>query len=233
MGIPFNDQTSTHVVAITGLAGSGKDTVADILATHVGFTKVAFADPLRAEITRGFDLGLQDTLLTQRDTKALPTARLALVECNDFGFIGAVARATAATVNGAWLQEPRSPRQILRWWGTEYRRAERVSYWTSLMERRIHSLHQLGHRRVVISDCRFENEAQTVRRLGGVLYQVTRPAESHEQDGEHASATDGAKLNPSACIVNDGTLQNLRDLVLGHWWAHEASLATVHVRIED
>lgn len=35
------------IVGLAGLAGSGKDTVADILVKNFGFVKVAFADPLK------------------------------------------------------------------------------------------------------------------------------------------------------------------------------------------
>ena len=35
-------------IALTGAAGAGKDTVADILGFHFGYTRIAFADPVRA-----------------------------------------------------------------------------------------------------------------------------------------------------------------------------------------
>lgn len=38
---------STSVIGLTGFAGSGKDTVADILVEEHGYVKLAFADPLR------------------------------------------------------------------------------------------------------------------------------------------------------------------------------------------
>lgn len=38
---------SSSIIGLTGFAGSGKDTVADILVAEYGFVKLAFADPLR------------------------------------------------------------------------------------------------------------------------------------------------------------------------------------------
>jgi hypothetical protein len=35
------------IIGLSGYARSGKDTVADYLVTHKGFTRVAFADPIR------------------------------------------------------------------------------------------------------------------------------------------------------------------------------------------
>lgn len=48
------------LIGIAGLAGSGKDTVADYLWERHGFTKIAFADPLRraASAIFGLDAGV-------------------------------------------------------------------------------------------------------------------------------------------------------------------------------
>lgn len=37
----------SSIIGLTGFAGSGKDTVADILVAEYGYVKLAFADPLR------------------------------------------------------------------------------------------------------------------------------------------------------------------------------------------
>ena len=120
-----------QIIAFTGSAGTGKDTAADILATHCGFTKLAFADALRAEVQAAFNVPAE--LLTRRDLKEMHTAELALVECTDMGLIGTLVRAAMAAsthaLDYAWIEAPRSPRQILQWWGTEYRRAQKINYW--------------------------------------------------------------------------------------------------------
>ena len=124
-----------QIIALTGLAGTGKDTAADILVTHCGFTKLAFAAALRTEVQAAFNVPAE--LLTRRDLKEMPTAALALVECTDMGFIGALVRANA-TNNvrfdvPAWFRGSLSPRQVMQLWGTEYRRAQRVNYWLDLL----------------------------------------------------------------------------------------------------
>ena len=55
------------LVGLTGLAGSGKDTVANIMATHFGYRKFAFADPLYLEIADAFEVEVID--LNRRDCK--------------------------------------------------------------------------------------------------------------------------------------------------------------------
>ncbi len=229
----YQDTAPISLIALSGLAGAGKDTAANVLVTHAGFSSLAFADPLRNEVAQAYQLRSDETgLLTNRSTKETPTARLAIIECDSFGFTGAVARATGATVDDEWLHTPRSPRQVLQWWGTEYRRQQRSNYWTNQMLLRIKSLVQAGQRRFVITDCRFENEATAVRRLGGIVWQVTRPAaEEAATEGQHASVNDGSTLLPTVVIRNRGDLLDLRAHVLAAWWSMEANVVVERVEI--
>lgn len=222
-----------HIIALTGQAGSGKDTAADMLVGACRFTKLAFADALRREVAEAFRLDVDNmqSLLSDRAAKETPTTRLRLLECRDFGFIGAVALANRATVTHEWATMGRTPRQILQWWGTEYRRSQRLDYWTSMLYSHLHQLHKLdGRTRFVITDCRFENEAALVRSLGGVVWQIERPGLPQVENG-HASTADPAKLHPSAVIPNATSLNALREAVLGEWWAWEAQLESVKVEI--
>lgn len=226
--------TPLQIIAFTGSAGTGKDTAADILVTHCGFTRLAFADALRAEVQAAFNVPAE--LLTRRDLKEMPTSALAFVECTDMGFIGALARAEAAcykSVGPEWFKEKRSPREVLQLWGTEYRRAQRVNYWLELLRSRITQLHALdGRTRFVLTDCRFENEAALVRAMGGVVWQITRDG-VQPVEGQHASATDGTRLNPSVVIDNSSTLHSLREAVLGEWLALETQTNVQTLRLVD
>ncbi len=227
--------TQTHIIALTGLAGSGKDSVADVLVNHAGFTKLAFAGALRQEIIEAFRLDTDGSaaLLANRDTKEVPTQRLSMMECRDYGYIGAVAEATRATVGVEWCSAPRSPRQVMQWWGTEYRRDRtRVDYWTRKLGDHIRGLHRIdGRSKFVITDCRFENEAVLVRQMGGTVWQVAR-GDVANVEGGHASQTDGTKLAPDNIIDNYGSLDHLREQVLAEWWAMEAQLESVKVEVQ-
>ena len=223
-----------QIIALTGSANTGKDTAADILVTHCGFTKLAFADALRAEVQAAFSVPAE--LLTRRDLKEMATSALALVECTDMGFIGAVlidAFSEMNEIHRIWYTQTRTPRNILQLWGTEYRRAQRVNYWLDLLRERIHQLHALdGRTRFVITDCRFENEAAMVRAMGGVVWQVTRDGLENVENG-HASATDGSKLNPSVVIDNSSSIHALREAMLCEWIALETQTDVEAVRITD
>ena len=199
----------TILIGLTGLAGAGKDTVADALVEHAGFTKVAFADELRQEVLHAFERAdLQ--LLTDRATKETPSDRLALGWCTDLEFVRAV---NASQYGGAMpleaLDVPRSPRQILQWWGTEYRRAQDEEYWVALLNNRIRTLQGQGQPHIVVTDCRFPNEAKALRSMGGEVWQVFRPGLRPVELG-HASQASGDALQPERFIVNSSTIAELR-----------------------
>ncbi|MGE3346085.1 MAG: hypothetical protein AB7I35_01480 [Ramlibacter sp.] len=222
--------TATTIIALTGAAGAGKDSAANILATHARFTRLAFADPLRAEVAHAFDLTARADLLSGRDTKDTPHDALALRNCKSFCFIGAVALATHACVNSAWLDAPRSPRQVLQWWGTEYRRAENPAYWTRALALRLSAAVKANGTRFVITDCRMANELALVRNLGGVLWRLHRPG-LQPVEGQHSSAAEWQGFDANAEIRNHGTLMDLRTEVLRQWWAMDSGLAAHEVAV--
>jgi hypothetical protein len=123
------------LIGLTGLAGTGKDTVADLLVTHCGFTKLAFADKLYAEIEHAF--GVEQLYLKHRSTKEHPMTALALRKCNADGFVGRMIIHYGEQDQRLDLDAPRSPRQILQWWGTEYRRKQNPDYWTTAVNHQI------------------------------------------------------------------------------------------------
>lgn len=218
--------TAPIIIALTGLAGAGKDTVADTLVTHAGFTKMAFADALRTEVAEAFGLGDRYGILSDRATKEQPHNLLALVRCvhsaDGIDFVRQLG-AEAASLGDpdpdytAWMLAPHSPRQILQCWGTEYRRAQDPDYWTKQARERIEQLmiegERQGYTRIVITDCRFDNEAATVRALGGTLWQVVRPG-LQSVEGGHASQTDGARLQPDVTLLNGSTVVGLMHTAL-------------------
>lgn len=223
------------LVALTGPAGAGKDTVADYLVNHGGFIKLAFADPLRAEVTEAFDLYERQDILTNRAAKEAPHHALALRNChlggNGFGFIGAIATATRACVDSAWLDAPRSPRQILQWWGTEYRRRQNDHYWITKMAERVGHHRGQGREHIAITDCRFANELDWVRAVGGKLWRVDRPG-LPRVEGLHASAMGLPDTEANVTLRNDTDLNALRDGVLKHWWAMDAGIAHERLHVE-
>jgi len=227
----------THIIGLTGYASAGKDTVAKLLGEHCGFRVVAFAGALRAEVAAGFGIDMHS--MTHPVAKNLATSALTMRKA-PIAFLAAVALAVPGVPRNddgmptpEWLDRPRSPRQIMQWWGTEYRRASEPNYWTSLLTQRIVDMSRNGLSRFAITDVRFLNEANSVRAMGGTLWQVRRTGidASTTKEGQHASVTDGREFDPDTVIGNTHDLRHLQEVVLGEFLALETGIAGTTVGV--
>lgn len=189
------------LIALCGAAGAGKDTAADMLPAR----KLAFADTLYAEVAASWDV--EQHVLRCRETKELESPILSVAHCKDLGFR-----------TNCWRDfhnRPRSPRQILQWWG-DYRRAQDPDYFVDAAFVDTCVTMQVDGDSVVITDVRFPNEAAMVRQLGGQIWQIKRPGYQAGGTG-HASDTDGSEFRPEVVLENFGSLDDLRRTVLDAW----------------
>ena len=118
--------TQFTLIGLTGYAGAGKDTAADFLVKHCGFSKIAFADDLRAQISGAFSLGLNSKIL--HENKETPSEYLTLHNCSDDSFVDTVLRINdihTPEQEEEFIRVELTPRQVMQWWGTEYRRAQK------------------------------------------------------------------------------------------------------------
>lgn len=219
------------VVGLMGLRGSGKDTVANFLVTDAGWKRIGFADGLYREVAEAF--GVTVEFLGNRDTKELPQPELALMHCSDDAFVTVMLREAEANLAqgelvAACLAQPRSPRQIMQYWGTEYRRATvRNDYWREQV--RAHVLARPDDN-FVITDVRFPDEATTVTDLGGTLARVVRPDLAGSADPALMHASEQAMLNyevPAVFVNAEGPqgLLNLKNAVLAEYEQQAMELA--------
>ena len=207
---------NTHTTApgvllgLTGRAGAGKDTCAQLLHEH-GFASIAFADALRAEVAEAWRI--DPRMLADRDTKEWAIPALALTNCTDWRFVHALIGASGA-LSPEDMTAPRSPRWVMQRWGTEYRRRQNTLYWTDIVARWVGQQREQAlqaHRPALlcITDVRFLNEASLVRALGGHVVQVHRPdlPELPTDTREHESE---APIITQVAVHNDGNLEHLR-----------------------
>lgn len=188
-----------RIIGLTGARGAGKDTVAKMLASEL-FVRTAFADALYIEVAKAY--GVPVDLLQYRSTKETPLMALALERCADLGFVARMrdvfAQELAECAKHAWLPEsldffaairqdevlaqwmaePRSPRFILQYWGTEYRReVSGDSYWRDQVSSQLQTR---PDEKFVVTDVRFPDEANLLRSMGGAIIRVTRPELAYE-----------------------------------------------------
>lgn len=103
-----------------------------------------------------------------------------------------------------WLGK--SPRQILQTLGTEWgRQMIHEDIWIMLCMNRC-----FGVANVVITDVRFDNEAEAIRQNGGVLVKIVRSAAGLGGDtGRHASESGVSEHLIHERLRNDGTIDDL------------------------
>lgn len=191
-----------RIIGLVGRAGAGKDTCAAILAETRGFARVAFADALREEVVQAFSI--DPFILSDRALKESATEQMRISKCADSNFIQRMADI------GEDISRQRSPREIMRLWGTEYRRAlHGDTYWTERTNDRVHDLFRAGFRRVCVTDVRYPNEAgYLVASLGGELWRIRRRS-SDSITSTHSSEAEIESISCNVTIFNDLTLDYL------------------------
>lgn len=140
------------LISITGLIGSGKDTIAEYLVAKHGFKQDSFAGNLKDAISTIFNW---DRELLEGKTE-----------------VGREWRDQIDTWWAARLGIPHlTPRWVLQYWGTEVcRHGFHDDIWIASLENKLKQSTQ----NIVISDCRFPNEIKMVQQLTGVTIQVSR-----------------------------------------------------------
>jgi len=188
------------IIAISGLIGSGKDTVADYLVNLHEFRRESFAGNLKNAMCEIF--GWDRDMLEGRSKSS---------------------REWREQVDEWWakrLNMPHlTPRWILQHVGTDVIRGHfHDDMWLASLENKLRKTDD----HIVISDVRFKNEVKMLKDLGAVCVEVTRgdrPAwYQYALDGDtkkleilkvHRSEYDWVGTDFDAVIDNNGTLDEL------------------------
>lgn len=116
----------------------------------------------------------------------------------------------------------KSPRYMMQTLGTEWgRELIHPDLWVILASERIDHLLQFA--RVVITDVRFENEAEMIRKKGGIIVHIIRPEVENSGDA-HASETGIEKKDEDYLIYNTSSLDELQLEVQGLYEHLESKL---------
>lgn len=208
------------LLGLAGAAGSGKDTCADYLVRRYGFLKFSFSDALYREVAAAF--GLEDeSLLRYRKTKDAPAQMLQLRMCKDRAFSELAVKLLDAQHKEVGVEpflypegQALSPRQILQWWGTEYRRAQAPNYWLDRagqwMAEVWGSCKYPEHRPqlFVNTSVRFPNERDWVRGFtNGQVWHLRR--EGLGAVNAHVSEAPLEVLEPERELFNNGSIDTL------------------------
>lgn len=228
------------IIGITGYAGSGKDTIADILVRDHGFGKVAFADPLKRICKEVFDFS-DEQLWGSSSKRDEPDLRYPRFEGN----LGTPAQALA--------QWPHylTPRYALQQLGSEWGRHCHKDVWVNYAMRIADALLSRskqpdpspgvalapsaaiigydprvgiltgfrgvyrGVTGIVIPDVRFPNEVAALRRRKAVIWRATHG--DRQRGGAGASLHESERhidaITPDVYVGGDGPLEELPAVV--------------------
>jgi hypothetical protein len=196
------------VVGLTGYAGVGKNSVADILVRDYGYIQLAFADPLK-EMIRDLNpiLGFIDRgACGCEDCKGRDIQPVHLQDLYDYDYIDQDIKEMAEF--GEEL------RRLWTTFGTEVMRKRQPDYWIRHMMTEI--LSENDDAKIVVTDVRYQNEAEFLNRLNAGdmldsrLWRIARPG---FEPGEHSSEQLAGLLGEEITLINDGTLEELAEIV--------------------
>lgn len=174
------------IIGLTGPAGAGKNTVAELLFRH-GYANFGFADPIYRAVSA--ILGVSQDALRDRATKEQP-----------IGWLDKSPRELLQTLGTDW------GRAMVRddiWIQIAMRQVEKTL------------AYQRGVGGVILTDVRFANEAEAIRAAGGVIWKVTRDATClAAAASKHSSEAGLPEDLVDAVIENHGTVADLEGIVM-------------------
>lgn len=152
------------LIAVTGSAGSGKDTFASALNDN--FVKLPFANALKESCMFKFGLSHDDVFSEQGKKRYVETWGKTVREILQ-------AEGTEAT-------KP--------FWGEDF--------WVKRWKMSYDTYKSRGVENIIVTDCRFDLEAQAIADLGGYVVRVIRP-------GSNSPLTEGEKSHASEKGISD------------------------------
>lgn len=194
------------LVGLIGKKRSGKDAFASRLVEAHGFQRLAFADPLKAAVLDANPILSVELDETHLFPESLPAQHPRL-------------RWVVAEIGWERAKELREVRRLLQATGVAMREHVDPELWVwPVLDKVI--WHRADDEPVVVTDVRFPNEAQAIRRDGGKLVRVVRPGVP--SDDRHVSETALDDYRVDYVATNGGSLDDLRN-VADHlaWWLGE------------
>ena len=179
------------LIGISGRKRAGKDTLASFLVEDHGFTRLAFADPLKAIIA-----------------ELNPIVRCEECYSEDY-------RLSSLLAEGGWEHAKEAPevRRLLQVHGGAVRKHIGENVWVDATISKAHYLLAEG-KPVVIPDVRYLNEAERIKALGGIVVRINRPgtADGTDQTDLHISETALDDYEFDYVVVNDSSTDYLRQI---------------------
>lgn len=186
---------ASHLIGVLGLKRSGKDTFASRLVDAHGFTRLAFADVMREALLALDPYVTHVEMWEEESLGASLYVGTRLERLSDYvGLHG-------------WERAKGHPevRRLLQRFGTEAgRNIHGEDVWVNLTAAQVAAVPGP----VVITDVRFPNEVDYVRRNGGKTARITRAGIVPDPNG-HASETSVNDIPVNFSVANNSSVEAL------------------------
>jgi hypothetical protein len=186
------------LVGLMGAAGAGKSTVAQALVDlNTGWKLFNFADRLKEITSVIFDIPLEHMNNFEEKEKE----RDCIIIDN---YVDAMSYLFELDIQRHGMIAS-SYRQLLQYIGSEYVRSVDDTYWVDYILKRQAPLYE----KVVVGDCRFENEIAAIKNINGTVFSIER--EDVTFTDSHASARDLRHLADMRLIFPVGGLAEIAE----------------------
>lgn len=188
------------IIGLSGLKGSGKDTVGAYLVKEHKFERRSFADPLKKSFAALFDIPMWEIENFKNDDTVFVTVG----NKNEPDILKDLT-VDATLPNHMWspIRELTFREGLQRYGDESHRDVFGTDFWVDL------TLPVGGYytgRAIVVTDVRYINEAARVEELGGYIVRIERPGSIVDP---HSSETEQAQIVPHYKLVNDDSIELL------------------------
>lgn len=196
------------LIGITGKKYSGKDTAGNHLIKNYKFTRYALADPLKKAVKEIFMLSddqvwghLKEAIdkrygVTPR--KLLQIIGTELFRNDIFSYLPGSFKIPYGKI---WINR-------FKLWYEKNKKYWKMTDYTGVGK--------YFERNVVVTDVRFLDEAEVIKKLGGIVIKIERPILNYRKD-DHSSEIYINYIKTDYTIINDGSIKDLEkkiDIVL-------------------
>jgi hypothetical protein len=178
------------LIALTGPAGCGKDTVCQMISERIPVVRIGFADALKKSAAALLDVSVEDVEILKR---------------------------LASPCVGIMPHKMMTMRKFLQRYGTEsHRDIFGQDFWVNLALTGDDLAYNSTSKAIVVTDLRFENEAFHIKQLHGVIIHINRPSghEGYVVEGAGHLSEKGVPAGLIDFVLdNDCSLEALRECV--------------------
>ena len=200
-------------IAFVGPIGSGKTTMSRALSQKTGGMILSFASELKQEVTNFILDKVQGKIITN-----IPQDAHDIYEKIPLESIWKIQKLPRENTIKELLEDRKTKedfREILQWWGTEFRRKTDDNYWINKLQNNLNITPPSNLFSVFVDDCRFKNEYTSLIKNDFIFIKLAPNPDfiSDSKKSSHASETDWKKFKTKATLDWKSTEERVHEVI--------------------